>query len=245
MLSAANSMKNFFLSLKTTVWLLLTLVCLFFIGSYMMPVHREVFGPMNENLLFNWAVEVGLQNAWASWWFFAVLAALMLLTVNAVVCSVHAITGRWPRTDFLIRISPQVIHIGFLFILLGHLLGAGWGYKLSGMMREDSYARLPGDRVLYLRKIDVQSHESGYTKNWTAEASIYEHNTLAKSGQLGPNKPLFYRGAGIYLKSLNFESGPAAFLLVARDPGAAWALAGGILFSLGSVMVLVLKWKKA
>ena len=47
-------MKNFFLSLKTTVWTLFVLVCLFFVGSYMMPAHREVFAPMNDDILFRW-----------------------------------------------------------------------------------------------------------------------------------------------------------------------------------------------
>jgi hypothetical protein len=62
---------------------------------------------------------------------------------------------------------------------------------------------------------------------------------------LGPNKPLFYNGVGIYIKNLNFERGPAAFMLVTRDPGTIWALAGGLLFIMGSVLLLVLKWKKA
>jgi hypothetical protein len=34
-------------------------------------------------------------------------------------------------------------------------------------------------------------------------------------------------------------------MVIARDPGAIWALAGGMLFMLGSAMILVLKWKKA
>ncbi len=60
----------------------------------------------------------------------------MLLTVNTLVCSLQAVRGRWSREDFLLRISPQIVHIGFLFILLAHLLGAGSGYKVSGMLPE-------------------------------------------------------------------------------------------------------------
>jgi hypothetical protein len=82
-------------------------------------------------------------------------------------------------------------------------------------------------------------------QDWAAEASLYENNNLVKSGTLGPNKPLFYKGTGIYLKNLSFETGPAALLLIAKDPGAIWALVGGILFTLGSITLLVLKWEKA
>lgn len=238
-------MKNFFLSLKTTVWTLFVLVCLFFIGSYMMPVHRQTFSPMNEDLLFEWVVNVAINDAWHTWWFFAAVSGLVLLTLNTLVCSLQAIRGRWSRADFLLRISPQVIHIGFLLILLAHLLSSGWGYKLSGIMPEGAFARLPEGRGLSLNEIRVQSDTAGYMKDWAAAVSVYENNSLVKSGVLGPNQPLFYKGTGIYLKSLNFERGPAAFLMAVKDPGAPWAFAGGILFMIGSVTLLVLKWKKA
>ena len=237
-------MKNFFLSLKTTVWTLLALVCLFFIGSYIMPAHREVFAGMNDDILFRWVKDTASDNPWYTWWFFAAVAALTLLTINTLVCSIQAVRGKWTRVDFLLRISPQIIHIGFLFILLAHLLGAGWGYKLSGMMPEGAYAPLPEDKALLLRQVRVQTDNRGSMIGWSAEVSMYENGQLVKNGTLGPNVTLFYKGTGIYLKSLNFDRGPAAVLLIAKDPGAAWALVGGILFMLGSITLLVLKWGK-
>jgi len=237
-------MKNFFLSLKTTVWTLFVLVCLFFLGSYMMPVHREIFASMNEDILFAWVQNTARGNLWYTWWFFAALAALSLLTVNTLFCSIQAVKGRWTRSDFLLRIAPQVVHAGFLFILLAHLLGAGWGYKLSGMMPEGAIARLPENRGLYLKAIHVQTDSRGYMRDWAAEATVYENEEPVMSGTLGPNAPIFYKGTGIYLKSLDFARGPAAVLVIAKDPGAIWAFVGGILFMLGSITLLALKWKK-
>ena len=238
-------MKNFFFSLKTAVWTLFALVSLFFIGSYMMPAHREVFAPMNEDILFRWIQDIASVKLGYTWWFFAALAALALLTINTLACSIQAVMGRWSRADFLLRISPQIVHLGFLLILLAHLLGAGWGYKLSGMMPEGAYAPLPEDRALSLREIRVQADARGYPTDWAAEVDLFENNVRVATGTLGPNKPLFYNGVGIYLKSLDYERGPAALMVIARDPGAIWALAGGMLFMLGSAMILVLKWKKA
>jgi hypothetical protein len=237
-------MKNFFFSLKTTVWTLLALVCLFFIGSYMMPAHREVFAGMNDDILFRWVKHTAAGSLWYIWWFFAAVAALALLTINTLVCSIQAVKGKWTRTDFLPRISPQIVHMGFLFILLAHLLGAGWGYKLSGAMPEGAYAPLPEDKALQLRQVRVQMDNRGNMTDWSADVSLYENNQLVKSGTLGPNTPLFYNGTGIYLKSLDFDRGPAAVLLIARDPGAVWALVGGMLFMFGSITLLVLKWRK-
>lgn len=109
-------------------------------------------------------------------------------------------------------------------------------------MPEGAYAQLPEDRALQLHQVRVETDARGLMTGWSAEVSLYENNQLVKSGTLGPNAPLFYRGTGIYLKSLNFDRGPAAVLLVARDPGAPWALAGGMLFMLGSMTLLALKW---
>jgi hypothetical protein len=236
--------KNFFLSLKTAVWSLFVLVCLFFTGSALMPAHREIFGPMNDGLLVAWANTIARHNIALTWWLFASFALLVLLTVNTFACSIQAVRGKWSRSDFLLRISPQVIHAGFLFILLAHLLSAAWGYKLSGMMPEGGFARLPENRAIALHAIDVQTDASGAVKDWSATVSLYENNAREKSGVLGPNQPLFYQGTAIYLSSLNFEAGRSAHLLVVKDPGAVWALIGGVFFMAGSVILLVLKWKK-
>jgi cytochrome c biogenesis protein ResB len=238
-------MKSFFLSLKTTVWTLLVLVCAFFIGSSMMPVHREIYAPMNDRLLFDWVSETASGNLWATWWFFAAFAGLILLTINTISCSIQAVKGRWSRTDFLLRISPQVVHIGFLFILLAHLMGAGWGYRLSGLLPEGATAGLPENRALMLQGVRVETDEKGFLEGWTAAVTVFEGDSPAASGTLGPNRPLLYDGVGVYLKSFGFEPAPYALLMVNKDPGAVWALVGSILFMIGSVTLLVLKWKKA
>jgi len=237
-------MKNLFLSLKTTAWTLSALICLFFFGSYMMPMHRDVFTPMNDDILYNWVKVTVPDSLWYTWWFFAAVAALALLTINTIVCSLQALKGQWTRSDFFLRLSPQLIHSGFLFILIAHLLSAFWGYRLSGVMPEGAYAPLPEDMALRLEHIYARTDALGVMQDWTAEASLYENNQVVKSSMLGPNSPLLYDGVGIYLKSLSFDGGPAAFLLIVRDPGAKWAFIGSILFMLGLLSLLVLKWRK-
>ncbi|HYA89142.1 MAG TPA: cytochrome c biogenesis protein ResB [Nitrospirota bacterium] len=237
-------MSNVFLSLKTTVWTLAGLICLFLVGSYMMPMHREIFAPMNDDILLSWVTHTVPASLWYTWWFYAAAAALALLTINTIVCGVQAIKGQWNRTDFFLRISPQVIHIGFLLILTAHLLSAIWGYRLSGAIPEGAYAPLPEDKALRLEHIYVQTDAQGVMHDWTVQVFLYENNKVVKSGTLGPNTPLFYQGVGVYLKSLNFDGGPAAILLIVRDHGAMWALIGCILFLLGSLTLLVLKWRK-
>jgi cytochrome c biogenesis protein ResB len=238
-------MKNFFLSLKTAVWLLTGLICVFFLGSYLMPAYRDIHGAMNDRLLFEWVGQVAVDHPWVTGWFFLALAALILLTINTIVCSLQAVRGKWSAKDFLLRISPQMVHMAFLIILLAHLLGAGWGYRISGMLPEGASARLPENRVLYLGEIRAETDARGYLREWFARVVLYEDGQRVADAVLGPNSPLFYRGMGVYLKSFDLQPSPAAFLLVTRDPGAVWALAGSILFMIGTVITLFLKWKKA
>jgi len=238
-------MINFFLSLKTAVWTLFGLVILFFIGSYMMPMHRDVFSSMNDGLLFDWVENVAFRSPWQTAWFFAALAGLVLLTINTLVCSWLSIKGKWSRQDLLLRLSPQIIHLGFLFILLAHLLGAGWGYRLSGTLPEGASAALPEDRAIYVRNISADVDGNGYLTDWSAAIYVMEKGVRVKVGLLGPNQPLFYKGVGFYLKSLSNEGRPMAHLMVNKDPGAIWALIGSVLFMLGSVTLLVLKWRRA
>ncbi len=240
-----DAMKNFFLSLKTTVWTLTALIGLFFLGSYMMPVHRGIFGGMNDRILFDWVREVAQDHPWETGWFFAALLALVVLTINTLVCSVQAVKGRWSRGDFLLRIAPQIVHAGFLFILLAHLLGALSGYRLSGAVQEGSFVRLPENRILHLQSVRVDADPSGYPRNWSADIELFEGDRRVAAGSLGPNAPLFFGGTGFYLKSFDFSRTPVALLMVNKDPGAVWALAGAVLFTIGAVMILVLKWKKA
>lgn len=238
-------MKNFFLSLKTTVWVLFALIFVFFLGSYLMPAYKDVHGSMNDRLLFSWVEQTAMDHPWATSWFFASLAGLVLLTVNTIACSIQAIKGKWSRKDFLLRIAPQIVHVGFLCILLAHLLGAGWGYRLSGMLPVEASATLPDGRSLYLSDLRPLVDERGNLRDWAAVIAIFENDQRVASGVLGPNAPLFYKGMGVYLKSFDLRDRPIAFLMVNRDPGAAWALAGSVLFMIGATSILVLKWKKA
>jgi cytochrome c biogenesis protein ResB len=238
-------MIKFFLSLKTSVWTLLALIGIFFVGSYMMPTNREIFSSMNDDLLYAWAERTALNNLWYTWWFFAAVAVLVILMINTLVCSIQAIRERWSRSNALLLISPQITHIGFLFILLAHLLGAGWGFKISGALPEGAVAQLPEMKTIYLRSVHADVDPRGFPTDWSAEVTLMENNRPVASGTLGPNSPLLYNGIGIYIKSFELEPRPYAVLLVAKDPGAILALVGGLLFMLGSLLILVLKWKKA
>jgi cytochrome c biogenesis protein ResB len=61
---------------------------------------------------------------------------------------------------------------------------------------------------------------------------------------LRPNSPSFIEGMGLYIKTVRFEPFPVALIQVSRDPGAPWALAGGGLFLIGMISLLLLKIRR-
>lgn len=59
-----------------------------------------------------------------------------------------------------------------------------------------------------------------------------------------PNSPSFQDGFGIYIKTVQSEPFPAALIEVSREPGAFWALVGGVLFLTGMITLLIFKVKR-
>ena len=59
-----------------------------------------------------------------------------------------------------------------------------------------------------------------------------------------PNKPSIYKGLGVYVKDLRAYPEKMVLLELSREPGAVWALIGGILFMIGTIMLIILKWKR-
>lgn len=228
---------DFFLSLRTAIWLLLALIVLFLFGALVMPV-REEFQGINALPLFLW---LGQSPAGATWWLLGSIAALSILTANTLICSVESVIRKRKSRQWLLIISPQVIHIGFLFMLLAHLLSATGSMKGSAAVREGGGIILPGGVVLKVKTIAVLAGPGGFPMDWRAEVQYLSGDRKLKDDYIGPNRPSFYKGLGVYIKDVR----PGAALFeVSREPGAPWSLVGGALFMAGTLALFFLKIRK-
>jgi hypothetical protein len=228
---------DFFLSLRTAIWLLLALIVLFLFGALVMPVRQEFQG-INALPLFLWLRHSPLG---ATWWLLGSIGALSVLTANTLLCSVESIIRKRRSRQWLLIISPQVIHIGFLFMLLAHLLSATGGMKGSASVREGEGVMLPGEVVLRVKTVAVLAGPGGFPMDWRAEVQYLSGDKVLKNDHIGPNRPSFYEGLGVYIKDVR----PGAALIeVSREPGAPWSLAGGALFTVGTLALFFLKIRK-
>ncbi|MFO0751996.1 MAG: hypothetical protein U0411_01555 [Thermodesulfovibrionales bacterium] len=231
---------HFFLSLRTAVWLLCLLIVLLFAGAFIMPTAEE-FQSLHALPLFAWLQG---QPPHITWWLWGSLALLVLLTANTLFCSIDSVLKKRKAGQWLLLLSPQVVHIGFLLILLAHLFSAAGGFKGYVAAREGSLLKMPDSATtLHVRTISLSLGPGGHLEDWEVEVEYFTGGVVVKKDRLLPNKPSLHRGTGIYAKDLQAYPEKAVLLEVSREPGAAWALAGGIVFMAGTLTLLALKMR--
>jgi hypothetical protein len=230
----------FFLSLKTTIILLLALLCLLLYGSLAMPLNQE-FQLLSVVPLLHWMVDSPLA---ITWWLWASLGVLTLLTVNTFFCSFESLLIKRESKNWLLKISPQIIHAGFLFILLAHLLSSLGSFKGTTFVTKGSMLRLPNGLAVLFDSVNAVVDPSGYIQDWSAEVIYFEDGRQIAKEVIQPNSPSFEKGLGIYIKTVRLDPYPVALIEVSREPGAVWAFVGGILFLVGTVSLLILKSRR-
>ncbi|MDA8434283.1 MAG: hypothetical protein M0Z60_15170 [Nitrospiraceae bacterium] len=235
-----KKIAGFLASLSTAIWLLLALLCALLYGSIIMPM-REEFQGLHMMPLFRWLSD---NPAGITWWLWAAIAVLSLLTANTLFCSVDSVIKKSGARNLLLVLSPQVIHIGFLFVLLGHLLSSYGSYRASGFVAEGASLPLPDNETVVFDRISADVGPSGYVTDWAAEIRYLKDGSPVRSNVIGPNSPSFRNGYGIYIKTVEFRQSPVALVELSRDPGAVWALVGGMLFLAGMSTLLALRIKR-
>lgn len=231
---------DFFLSLRTAILLILTMLCLLFYGAVALPLQKE-FQALHEIPLFQWMLE---HPAGITWWLWALIAVLSLLTANTLLCSIESVFRKRESRQWLLIISPQVIHIGFLFILLAHLFSSYGGFKGTAFAYRDTVFQLPNGLEVKFDDVKADIAPEGYIKDWSADISYFKDGDYQSSDVIRPNDPSLKEGLGIYIKEVRIAPFPVALIEVSREPGALWALIGGTLFLLGMSTLLVLKIRR-
>lgn len=220
------------ISQKVAVWLLGLEIAALLAGSVFMVQNREVTAAMSGGApLFIWLIRGPVA---LTCWLWAAIFFLALLAVNTVCCSIESV--RRKKGGLLTLLAPQVIHAGFLMILIAHLMSTLGASKISGQLPEGAQARLPSGYDLLLTNAQAGAIPQ-------AEVGLLFGGIVLKRGVLSPNHPLFFKGYGYYLQGLTTDPFPAAFIEVSREPGAPWALFGAVLFTAGTVLLVALRSK--
>jgi len=223
---------NFFLSIKTAFGFFLFFVAVMLYGSLSLPNNLAFFSGIDDAPLFRWLAEA--KGFGTTWWIHAMILGFALFAVNTLVCTGDVLLFRLGRRAFVAKLSPQVMHIGVLFAMLGHLLTASLGVKLDIDLRKGETKAVSATAALALEDVRVREDTNGYAVDWEVVVRWIEDGK--RSGALGlrPVHPLYFGSYGVYTKSVNTDKdGASALIRVSRDPGAPWALLGGALLCIG------------
>jgi len=215
---------------------LLALVCAFMaVGSFLLK--GDYAAAINAVPLLVWLREVPVA---ASWWLWLTVALLALLVLNTLLCSVETLRSRWGRAGWISLLSPQLIHAGFLLMVLAHLLSAYGGYLQQVEVREGMVAQLPDGKQFGVAGLDVTMSPMGMPTGFSAEL-VTNLSNPSERATISPNHPWFSGGYGVYIKQAEGYPYRRALLEIHREPGAGMALAGALIFTVGNVLLVWLR----
>ena len=225
---------NLLISLEIGL-VLLALVCIAMAaGSF--GLKGDVATAINSMPLFAWLAEFSLAT---TWWLWLTLVFLALLVLNTLCCSADTVFQRFSRNAVLAWLPSQLIHAGFLLIVLAHLQSALWGFKGTIEIPEGAGFQLPDGVAVQVARIGAIFSPMGGDMPLGFKALLVSAGTAGQGGvTISPNHPWFSNGYGVYIKHAEPGQPPVALLEVHREPGAAMALAGAVLFTIGNLLLL-------
>lgn len=219
-------------SVKTVVVLGVVLMGLLCWGGFVMP-HSGEFAVINSMSLFQW---LRWASFWSGWWLWGAVVVVGLMVVSALACIIESLRKLRSWKSTVLRISVELMHLGFCLIMVGHFLDAKGAYHRFYLVLEGAQLRYPDGYTLQYDGLDYS-----FTQGIIGKIEAVFISQTGERIAIGPNRPYFYRGTGLYLKQ--FREGKAVVEL-SYEPGALWALTGGLLFIAGSVMVFVFRLRE-
>lgn len=230
-----KTILRFFLSLRTTFGLFALFAVTACAGSLGLTGNLVFFSGIDETPLFLWLSRSDSTSL--TWWIYLMIIVLAVLAVNTIVCTIDGILKKRGRENFIFSISPHIMHIGVLFVMLGHMLTAALGHKADMTIEKGMERQVAEGITLGLNGIDVITDQEGYVTDWTLNISWGLPDGTKGKGMVRPVRPLYAGGYLIYTKSVETGEKDSALIRICMDPGAPWALAGALVLCAGGVLL--------
>lgn len=224
-----KQLYNRLCSLDLGLWLLGGVMAALALGSFSSGASES--SRLNDVPLLLWLRHAPLLF---SWWLWAAVALVALLSLNALVCSIEGLRKKGRS------IAPHLMHAGFLCIVIAHLFSAYGGFKDQVEVTEGSILGFGGREPVRVERIDGEVGEMGMMTSYRASMRVGSGAPVV----VQPNRPLFHDGFGIYLKDVVLSPRPTALLEIHREPGAIPALIGALIFTAGNLMLLAQRRKR-
>jgi hypothetical protein len=223
---------RFFISLELCLGLTVLICTSLAAGSF--DLYGDYAAAINSMSLFTWLKETPLTF---SWWLWITIALLALLVLNTVICSAETVRSRWGTCGTVSLLAPQLMHAGFMLMILAHLLSAAGASHHVIEVGELTLARLPDGSTFGIASISVVSSSQGMPISISSEL-VPDINRPADRVVISPNHPWFFKGFGVYIKQAESNPFKRALLEIHYEPGAAMAFSGTVVFMAGNILLL-------
>ncbi len=225
-----RKLLDILLSVKTAFVLIWAFVIVAFIGSVELPSHLAFFSGIDEEPLFKWLSEN--RDLVKTWWIYGLILCLAMIAINTIFCTAEALMKRLKGKNIIAKLTPQLMHIGVLLVMLGHLITASYGFRTETQLYRGQGLRLPDGQNIEILSIKEVLDEDGFAIDWTVTIKT-DKGTFLSSGPLRPAK------TGEYTIMAQAVEEGTTVIRVVRDPGAHWALAGGVLLCFSALLFVV------
>jgi hypothetical protein len=171
------------------------------------------------------------------------IALLAVLALNTLLCSIDSLRMKWQKGSFLVRIVPQLMHLGFLFIMIAHLQTAYGGFKQVMQVEEGSTITFADGSAVVFTGFAASYGKMGMPTAYSATLDCRSAGKV-QSATISPNHPFFHLGHGVYIKDIAPPPMKAALVEVHKEPGAIMALTGGAVFTIANLVLLARRREK-
>lgn len=210
--------QGVFLSVKTTIFLLITIALVSIIGT-LIPQQKEAAQYIAQYglLLYRLFDLLGFLDLYASWWF---RLLLVMLLINLVTCSIKRLPritsrGGFTMREWLGRLGPHITHLSLVLILIGSLIGNLWGFKgfvnipqgdeANAIFLKGTEKMLGLDFTIRCEKFEMSYYpESEVPREYLSDLVILEAGREVLRKRIRVNDPLQYKGITFYQSSYGF-----------------------------------------
>ena len=241
-----------------SLWLIYALFADIITGSIIMKHHPQIFSPLQDQLLQEWAVSYGVKNMFFAWWFFVALLLLFLLALTTAVCGTNKLMvtiDNFRGNELwrgLLKLSPSIVHLGFFLLLLGQLASHTIGVNSHGNILAVGEATIvPGTEIKIVLK-DLKIAFFGENTRFPGMAEspsdcsailCFIDSTGEHQKKISLNQPCWYRGWSFFIedfcpKTRGSKRLPFINMTIRNDPGIMLMVAGALVFGLGLAMYL-------
>ncbi len=194
-----RKLRLFFSSIILTVVLAILICVVSIAGSLITIKYPGIMQYLDHRVLVYGLAE--LSGRPEVYWIFALVTLIFFFAINTVVCTIEKIAAIMARGAPKRSLIPQVVHVGFLIALLGHLVGSVAGFKTSdNVVFRGQALPVPHARGLSVRLDDLETRQnpSGYRDFLRVDVTLLKDGVEVRRGAISLNHPLIYRGMAFY-----------------------------------------------